>query len=57
MDIKRQLEALEWFYSLAKGSETNKVYIPQKPRLEHSGNDSAFEELIPEQTGVDSAAL
>ncbi len=57
MDKKKQLEALDWIYSLANGSETNKVYIPQKPRLEGSLTDGAFEELIPEQTGVDSAAL
>ena len=50
MDIKRQLEALDWFYSLAKGSETNKVYIPQKPRLEFSDTENSFEELLPEQT-------
>ncbi len=57
MDIKKQLEALDWFYSLAKGSETNKVYIPQKPRIEAPSAGGSFEELIPEQTGANSAGL
>lgn len=57
MNIKLQLEALEWVYSLAKGSEPNGVYIPQKPYIENSPTNGVFEELIPEQTGVHSEAL
>ena len=56
MDIKKQLRALEWVYSLAKGSEAG-IYIPQKPRLEPVDTEGSFEELLPEQVGVDSEAL
>lgn len=56
MDIKKQLRALEWVYSLAKGSEQG-VYVPQKPALEPVDTEGSFEELLPEQVGVDSEAL
>lgn len=57
MDIKKQLDALDWIYSLAKGSEPRGVYIPQKPLLSDSVTSGIFRELIPEQAGVRSEAL
>ena len=57
MDIKKQLDALDWIYSLAKGSEPRGVYIPQKPLLKDSETSGVFRELIPEQAGVRSEAL
>ena len=56
MDIKKQLKALEWVYSLVKGSERG-IYIPQKPMLGPLTTNGAFEELLPEQAGVDSEGL
>ena len=42
LDIKKQLRALEWVYSLAKGSERG-IYIPQKPMLEPLDTEGSFE--------------
>lgn len=57
MDIKKQLRALEWVYDLAKGTEPGGIYIPQKPKLEPVSTDGIFEEILPEQAGVDSEGL
>ena len=57
MDIRKQLRTLEWIYDLAKGIEPDGIYIPQKPALEPLVTEGIFEEVLPEQAGVDSEGL